>query len=63
MPNSQDDDLLAIQIEADTVISHPKPSGSQFRLLKQFGVGERAHSLLIVTLDKGFAVSGPRRIG
>lgn len=41
VPNPQDDDLLVFQIEDHTVISDPKPIGSQFRLFEWFGVGER----------------------
>ena len=41
MPDSQDDDLLAMKIEDYTVISDPKPVGSQFRLFERFRVVER----------------------
>lgn len=41
MPNSQDDDLLAMKIEDYTIISDPKTIGAQFRLFERFRVGER----------------------
>ncbi|MDH5740880.1 MAG: hypothetical protein OEY77_11205 [Nitrospira sp.] len=40
MPNSQDDDLLALQIKAHMIIADPKPAGPQFQLFKRFGVGK-----------------------